>query len=56
MIRLLAQARSNAEIARELFITEGTVKRHLNNIYRKLGAKSRMDAVQKAIESNILQS
>jgi DNA-binding CsgD family transcriptional regulator len=48
VLRLAAGALSNAQIATELFITEGTVKRHLTNIYGKLGAVSRLDAVNKA--------
>ncbi|EIV93560.1 response regulator transcription factor [Frankia sp. QA3] len=48
IIVLVSQAMSNAQIARRLAITEGTVKRHLRNIYRKLGAVSRIDAVNKA--------
>jgi DNA-binding NarL/FixJ family response regulator len=34
---------SNKEIADKLFISEGTVKRHLHNIYEKLGVSSRLD-------------
>jgi DNA-binding NarL/FixJ family response regulator len=48
VLRLAAGALSNAQIAAELYITEGTVKRHLTNIYAKLGAVSRLDAVNKA--------
>lgn len=44
----LAQARTNRDIAAEMSIAEGTVKRHTSSIYAKLGAKSRMDAVRKA--------
>ncbi|WP_104161271.1 response regulator transcription factor [Arthrobacter sp. ZGTC212] len=47
ILALVAKAQSNAQIGRELFIAEATVKRHLSNIFRKLGAVSRMDAVQK---------
>jgi len=48
IIALVSKAMSNAQIARSLGISEGTVKRHLRNIYRKLGAVSRVDAVNKA--------
>jgi DNA-binding NarL/FixJ family response regulator len=40
--RLVAQARTNAEIAAELFITPGTVKTHVANIQRKTGARNRV--------------
>jgi DNA-binding NarL/FixJ family response regulator len=46
---LVAQALSNAQIASRLNITEGTVKRHLRNVYTKLGAVSRLDAVNKSV-------
>ena len=45
VLRLLVRGLSNAEIARELIITVGTVKRHVNSIYGKLGVKSRAQAV-----------
>jgi len=55
VLRLLSQARSNAQIGSALSITEGTVKRHVSNIFRKLGgAVSRMDAVQRAIEMGLI--
>ena len=54
VLLLLAEGRSNAQIARLLFITEGTVKRHLTNIYAKLDAVSRLDAVRKAGEAKLL--
>lgn len=44
----VAGAMTNRQIARQLGITEATVKRHLSNIFGKLGASSRMDAVRKA--------
>ncbi len=54
VLRLTAQAYSNAQIGTRLFITEGTVKRHLTNIYAKLGAVSRLDAVRKADAAGLL--
>ncbi|MDX3384065.1 response regulator transcription factor [Streptomyces niveiscabiei] len=50
----VAQAQSNMRIADELFLAEATVKRHLTNIYRKLGAVSRVDAIRRARDSGIL--
>ncbi|MFI2184215.1 response regulator transcription factor [Streptomyces sioyaensis] len=45
----VARALSNRQIATRLSISEGTVKRHLRNIFAKLDARSRMDAVNKAL-------
>ncbi len=36
---------SNQEIAEELYISQGTVKCHINNIYKKLGAKKRVEII-----------
>ena len=49
-----AQALSNRQIAARLGITEGTVKRHLRNIFTKLDAVSRIDAVNKAVERSLI--
>ncbi|MFD4206015.1 response regulator [Micromonospora tulbaghiae] len=54
ILALVAQAYSNSQIGRRLDITEGTVKRHLRNVFTKLGAVSRLDAVNKAVASNLI--
>lgn len=48
VLTLLASGKSNREIAKDLFVATGTVKTHTNNIYRKLGAKNRAEALAKA--------
>jgi DNA-binding NarL/FixJ family response regulator len=40
--RLVAEGKTNAEIGAELFISAGTVKTHVANIQRKLGARNRV--------------
>lgn len=45
VMELIAQGRSNTDIARELFLSEKTVKNHVNRIYAKLGAESRGAAI-----------
>jgi DNA-binding CsgD family transcriptional regulator len=45
VLRLLARGQTNLEIARTLVVREGTIKYHVKNILRKLGATSRADAV-----------
>jgi DNA-binding NarL/FixJ family response regulator len=50
VLDLVAQALSNGQIASRLQLTEATVKRHLRNIFVKLGAVSRLDAVNKTRE------
>lgn len=54
VITLVAAGKRNGEIARELFISEGTVKRHLTNLYGKLGVTSRMAAVKQAVALGIV--
>jgi LuxR family transcriptional regulator, regulator of acetate metabolism len=47
VLRLLARGQTNLEIARTLVVREGTIKYHVKNILRKLGATSRADAVSR---------
>jgi DNA-binding CsgD family transcriptional regulator len=54
ILQLVAAGKSNGRIASELYVSVGTVKTHLNNIYRKLGARSRTQAVARARELNLL--
>jgi DNA-binding NarL/FixJ family response regulator len=54
VLDLVAQAFSNSQIASRLGLTEATVKRHLRNVFVKLGAVSRLDAVNKAKEQQQL--
>jgi DNA-binding NarL/FixJ family response regulator len=54
VLELLASGRSNRDIARTLYISDGTVKRHLANVYAKLTVSSRMAAIRKSIELGII--
>lgn len=54
VLALVARGTSNREIARELFISEATVKTHLSHIYAKLGARDRAAAVAVAYDRGIL--
>ncbi len=51
---LLAQRLTNKEIAEKLFISPGTVKKHLNNIYGKLNVSNRRQAVERAVTLGII--
>ena len=50
----LAAGRSNREIARQLFLSEATVKTHLNHLYEKLGVESRTAAVAAARQTGLI--
>jgi DNA-binding NarL/FixJ family response regulator len=54
VLALVAKGTSNREIARELFISEATVKTHLTHLYGKLGARDRAAAVAVAYDRGIL--
>jgi len=55
VLRLLAAGLANRQLARELLVSEATVKSHLAHIYAKLGVDSRAGAVAKAIERRIIR-
>jgi LuxR family maltose regulon positive regulatory protein len=54
VLRLIAAGLPNKTIMEELFISQGTVKTHIRNIYSKLNVNSRVQAVAKAKELNLL--
>ncbi len=56
VLALVAQGRSNPEIAADLFIGEATVKTHLLHVFEKLGVSDRTRAVTKAMELGLLPS
>jgi DNA-binding CsgD family transcriptional regulator len=55
VLSLLASGKTNSEIARDLFDSVGTVKSHTGNIYRKLDAKNRAEALARARELKVLR-
>ncbi|MGY1583132.1 response regulator [Streptomyces sp. MN13] len=54
VLELVAKGTPNREIARELFISEATVKTHLTHLYAKLGVKDRAAAVAVGYDRGIL--
>ena len=54
VLQLVAAGRSNRRIAEDLFVSVGTVKTHLNNLYRKLGARRRTQAVARGRELDLI--
>ncbi|MGN1180554.1 MAG: LuxR C-terminal-related transcriptional regulator [Suilimivivens sp.] len=54
ILRLLCQGMRNAEIAKQLFLSENTVKYHLKKVYQKLQAGSRSEAIAIARDLNLV--
>jgi two-component system, NarL family, response regulator len=54
VLRLMAEGKSNKEIGAALFISEGTVKTHVNNIHEKLSVSDRTEAVIVALKRGII--
>jgi DNA-binding NarL/FixJ family response regulator len=55
VLRLLAQGRTNPQIAHDLAVSRGTVKIHVQNIISKLGVSDRTQAAVRAIELGLLE-
>jgi non-specific serine/threonine protein kinase len=56
VLRLLADGLTNKQIAARLYLSPGTVERHLATIYRKLGLGGRVDAARYAVEHGLAQN
>jgi len=54
VLSLLASGKTNSEVAGDLFVSVGTVKSHTGNIYRKLGARNRAEAITRARELGLI--
>jgi DNA-binding NarL/FixJ family response regulator len=56
VLRAVAKGMSNKHIARELWVSEQTIKFHLTNIYRKLDVANRTEAVHYAVRHRIIEN
>ncbi len=54
VLRGMSEGKSNAEIGRELFVSEDTVKTHARRLFRKLGARDRAHAVASAFRAGLV--
>ena len=54
VLQLLAQGRSNQQIAQQLVITTDTVKRHISHIFSKFGVHNRLQAAKQAQKLGLL--
>lgn len=56
ILGLLATGKSNRELAKALYVSEATIKSHLQHIYTKLEVETRAAAVARAIEQRIIRA
>jgi ATP/maltotriose-dependent transcriptional regulator MalT len=55
VLELAMKGGRNKELAATLFVTKKTVDYHLQSVYKKLGVRRRMAAIQKAMELNLIR-
>ena len=54
VLGLVASGLTNAQVAKELFLSPRTIQRHLNSIYHKIGVSSRAAATRFAVEHGLV--
>lgn len=55
VLRLVANGKTNREIAESLFVSENTIKSHLASVYSKLGVRRRTEAVMVAVSAGLIE-
>ena len=56
LLGLVAQGRSTREVANQLFLAPGTVRKHLDNIFERLGVSSRLAAITQVFPDGFVPS
>jgi DNA-binding CsgD family transcriptional regulator len=54
VLRLVASGKTNAQVAKELFISPRTVNAHMGSVYHKIGSSTRAEAARFAAEHGLL--